>query len=200
MATPPLLIDALLCRQAGVVSRGQAMRAGLTGRQIDRLVARRRWRPVHPRVYLAAGHDLTDEARLRAAVLWAGDGAVPSGRAALWWHGLLAGALETITLRTPRRCPDPPVGVVAWPRVLGDGLVVPLRGLAVPVRPLALLDAAVETGAGGPALLRGHDLAELRAVAEHALSAKAAHRLLADVSCAPPGDRVEWQTSRNRYS
>ena len=63
MATSPLQVPALLRRQAGVVSRGQAMRAGLTGRQIDRLVARRRWRPVHPRVYLAADHELTDEVR-----------------------------------------------------------------------------------------------------------------------------------------
>ena len=74
----------------------------------------------------------------------------------------------------------------------------------MPVRPLALLDAAVETGPGGAALLlalRAHvGLAELRAVAGHAIGAAGAGRLLADVSCTPPQHRAEWQTSRNRYS
>jgi hypothetical protein len=203
VATPQLLISALLHRQAGVVSRTQALRCGLTSGQIDRLVARRRWRPVHPRVYRAADHGFTDEARVRAAVLWAGDGAVASGRAALWWHGLLPEAPETITLRVPRRCADPPTGVL-WRQITHcehhDEHVVTLRGLPVPVPALALLDAAVETGAGGAALLRGHDLAELRAVADHAVSPIAARRLLADVSCTPPGDRAEQQTYRNRYS
>jgi hypothetical protein len=199
MATPPLPISALLHRQAGVVSRTQALRAGLTGGQIDRLVARRRWRPVHPRVYREAEREVTDEARLRAAVLWAGDGAVPGGRAALWWHGLLPGAPETVTLRVPRRCPDPPPGVV-WRQIRHTDRVVTLRGLTVPVRALALLDAAVETGAGGAALLRGRDLAELWPVVEHALSPTAARRLLADVSSTPRTHRPEWETDRNRYS
>jgi hypothetical protein len=199
MATPPLPISALLHRQAGVVSRAQALQAGLTGAQIDRLVARRRWRPVHPRVYQDGDHGCTDEARLRAAVLWAGDGAVPAGRAALWWHGLLAGAPETITLRVPRRCPEPPAGVV-WRQIRHGEHVVAVRGLTVPVRALALLDAAVETGAGGAALLRGHDLAELRSVVEHTLSPTAARRLLAEVSCTPPPHRAEWWADRNRYS
>ena len=75
---PAPALVALLRRQAGVVSRAQAVRAGLTATHIDRLVARRRWVPLHPRVYRASKYRLTDEARLRAAVLWAGDGAVPA--------------------------------------------------------------------------------------------------------------------------
>jgi len=201
---PAPALVALLRRQAGVVSRAQAVRAGLTAIHIDRLVARRRWVPLHPRVYRASKYGLTDEARLRAAVLWAGDGAVPRGRAALWWHGLLPGAPQTITLTVPGRCPDPREGVYVCRRVLRDQDVITLRGLTVPVRPLALLDAAVETGPGGAALLialRAHaGLAELRAVAGHAIGAAGAGRLLADVSCTPPAHRAEWQTSRNRYS
>jgi hypothetical protein len=81
---------------------------------------------------------------------------------------------------------------------------VTLRGVAVPVRPLALLDAAVEAGAGGAALLRAVgsrvDLAELRAVAERASGAATACRLLTDVSCTPPPYLVECCASRNRYS
>jgi hypothetical protein len=197
-------IEILLRRQAGVVSRAQAVRAGVSALQIDRLVARRRWAPLHPRVYRASEYRLTDEARLRAAVLWAGDGAVPCGRAALWWHGLLPAAPETITLTVPGRCPDPRPGVDVCRRVLRNDDVITLRGLSVPVRPLALLDAAVEAGPGGAALLRAlraHvGLAELWAVAGHAIGAAGAGRLLADVSCTPLAHRGEWQTYRNRYS
>ena len=89
-------------------------------------------------------------------------------------------------------------------RVLRNPDVITLRGLTVPVRPLALLDAAVEAGPDGAALLRplrAHvGLAELRAVEEHAIGPASAGRLLADVSCTPPAHRAEWQTYRNRYS
>jgi hypothetical protein len=197
-------IEILLRRQAGVVCRAQAMRAGMSALQIDRLVARRRWVPLLPRVYRASEYRLTDEARLWAAVLWAGDGAVPCGRAALWWHGLLPAAPQTITLTVPGRCPDPRPGVDVCRRVLRNRDVTTLRGLTVPVRPLALLDAAVEAGPDGAALLqalRAHvGITELRAVAGHAIAAVSASRLLADVSCTPPAHRAEWQTYRNRYS
>ena len=196
---------ALLRRQAGVVSRAQAMRAGLTAIHIDRLVARRRWVPLHPRVYRASEYGLTDEARLRAAVLWAGDGAVPRGRAALWWHGLLPGAPETITLTVPGRCPDARPGVDVCRRVLRDHDVITLRGLTVPVRPLALLDAAVEAGPGrrraAPRAARARrprGTAGRRGARDRRRGG--AGRLLADVSCTPPAHRAEWQTSRNRYS
>ena len=179
-------VEAVLHRQAGVVSRAQALRAGTTAQQIDRLVARRRWVPVHPRVYLAATHGFTDEARVRAAVLWAGDGAVLGGLAAVWWHGVLPVLAATVTVTVPRRCPDPRPGVAVRRRVLRAGEVVALRGVAVPVRPLALLDAAVEAGAGGAALLRALrgdlDLVELQAVAERAVGRASAGRLLADAA------------------
>ena len=111
-------VERVLRRQAGVVSRAQARSAGTTAQQIDRLVARRRWVPVHPRVYLAATHGFTAEARVRAAVLWAGDGAVLGGLAAVWWHGLLPVLTATVTVTVPRRCPDPRPGVAVRRRVL----------------------------------------------------------------------------------
>jgi hypothetical protein len=74
----------------------------------------------------------------------------------------------------------------------------------VSVRPLALLDAAVEAGPTGAALLRALGtrvgLPELEAVVEHAVGRGAAARLIADVSCNPPTHRPEWETDRNRYS
>jgi hypothetical protein len=194
-------LSALLDRQAGVVGRGQALAAGLTPREIDRLLARRLWDPVHPRVYLAAGRPLTDEARVRAAALWAGDGAVVVGAAAVWWHGLWSGgpgvrAPATVGVALPRRCPAGRPGVSARRQHLPAAEVVTVRGLAVPVRPLALLDAAVEAGAGGPALLRralGGDVGlterQLRAVAASSAGTATAARLIAAVAptgTAPP--------------
>jgi hypothetical protein len=183
-------LDAVLERQAGVVSRAQAVAAGLDPREVDRLLARRRWRPLHPRVYLVAGHPLTDEARVRAAALWGGEGTVVVGAAAAWWHGLSPRAPATVGLAVPRRCPAPRPGVLARRRTLPAADVVVLRGLAVPVRPLALLDTAVETGTEGAALLRralGHDvdLGELRAVAARSAGTATAARLLADVTSTP---------------
>ena len=103
-------IEILLRRQAGVVSRAQAMRAGLTAVHIDRLVARRRWVPLLPRVYRASEYRHTDEVRLRAAVLWAGDGAMPGGRAALWWHGLLPVLPDDRRAHGARALPGPAAG------------------------------------------------------------------------------------------
>ena len=228
--TPHGRLAAVLDRQAGVVGRAQALAAGFGPREVDRLLARRLWRPVHPRVYLAAGRPLTDEARVRAAALWAGDGAVVVGAAALWWHGLTARAPDTVGVAVPRRCPAARPGVLARRHLLAAGDVVTLRGLAVPVRPLALLDAAVEAGAGGAALLRrvmGGDAGltehELRAVAARTAGTATAARLIAAVAStgrpigpstaptaarrpapivtsAPPARTREWWRSRNRYS
>jgi hypothetical protein len=187
-------VEGVLRRQAGVVSRAQALTAGATAREIDRLVARRRWVPVHPRVYLAATYGFTAEARVRAAVLWAGDGAVLGGLAAVWWHGLLPVLTATVTVTVPRRCPAPRPGVAVRRRLLRAGDVVALRGVAVPVRPLALLDAAVEAGAGGAALLRALrgdlDLVSLQAVAEQAVGRASAGRLLADAARRGDGDSL----------
>ena len=215
-STPHRQLAALLDRQAGVVGRAQALAAGLGPREVDRLLARRVWRPLHPRVYLAAGHPLTDEARVRAAALWAGDGAVVVGAAAVWWHGLGARAPATVAVAVPRRRPAARPGVTAQRHVLPPGDVVTLRGLAVPVRPLALLEAAVEAGSGGAALLRralGDDVGltegELRAVAASPAGSATAARLIAAVTgtggadivtSAPPPPAGEWLRSRNRYS
>lgn len=74
--------------------------------------------------------------------------------------------------------------MLARRRALPAGDVVTVRGLAVPVRPLALLDAAVDAGADGPALLHhalrtGVRVPQLRAVAASAAGTTTAARLLA---------------------
>jgi hypothetical protein len=57
---------------------------------------------VLPRVYLAAEHEFSVEAELRAAGLWGGPTATVSGLAAAWWQGLWAEPPDVIELTVPR--------------------------------------------------------------------------------------------------
>jgi very-short-patch-repair endonuclease len=147
-------IDDLLARQAGVISRDQAIAAGLSRDTVDHRLRLRRWRPVHPRVYLVNGHRADDEVKVRAAVLWAGDGAVLSGVAAAWWHGMAEHPPAAVGLTVARRRhPRSRSGVTVRRRELAPEDLVERRGLAVTARPLTVLEAAVELGAPGGELL-----------------------------------------------
>ncbi|MFR9801740.1 hypothetical protein ACL02T_05460 [Pseudonocardia sp. RS010] len=149
-------VAALLRRQAGVISRAQARAAGLSADAIDRKLAGRHWVPLHPRVYLDRSHRPTDEARVRAAVLWAGDGAVLSGLAAAWWHGVAPALAGEIAVTVPRRrSPRNRPGVTVRRRDLTDDDRASRHGVPVTAPPLAVLEAVVELGgAGGPFLDR----------------------------------------------
>lgn len=59
-------VERILGRQAGMISRAQALAEGMSSASISRRVARGLWVRVHPRVYFAADHALTAEARVRA--------------------------------------------------------------------------------------------------------------------------------------
>jgi hypothetical protein len=143
-----MALQLLLARQAGVISREQALRAGLDAASVDRMVRTRRWQPLHPRVYLVRGYPPDDAARARAAVLWAGGGAVLSGAAAAWWHGLLTEAPRTLAVTASTRRPARP-GVVVRCRPLDAVDRTERRGLPVTALGLTVLDAAAELG--GPA-------------------------------------------------
>lgn len=75
-------VEGVLRRQAGVISRRQAVAEGLSGSTVAARVAAGLWRALHPGVYLARTHELTSEASVRAAMLWAGAGAALGGPAA----------------------------------------------------------------------------------------------------------------------
>jgi hypothetical protein len=147
-----VVLDPLLARQAGVISREQALRAGVGAPTVDRLVRTRRWRPLHPRVYLVPGYGSGDEVRAWAAVLWAGEGAVLSGAAAAWWHGLLVDAPRTLGVTAPARRPARP-GVVVRCRRLDAVDRAEHRGLPVTAIGLTVLEAAAELGAAAGHLL-----------------------------------------------
>ncbi|MEQ3551580.1 hypothetical protein WIS52_13985 [Pseudonocardia nematodicida] len=150
-------LDRLIAAQAGVVTRAQAVAHGLSPDTVDRRLAARRWRPEHPCVYRDARHPATDGARVIAAVLWAGEGAVLTGAAAAWWWGLTGPgpAPDVVTVTVPRRrAPRSRPGVTVRRRGLPAADVVRHAGIAVAAPAFAALEAAVELGdAAGPALL-----------------------------------------------
>jgi very-short-patch-repair endonuclease len=147
-------IDSLLARQAGIISRRQALAAGLSRDAVDHRVRVRRWVPLHPQVYLVVGHRRDDEVAVRGATLWGGDGAVLSGEAAAWWQGLVERPPPRIRLVVPRRRnPRARPGTEIRRRDLAGCDVVEHRGLLVTARPLTVLDTAVDLGPAGSRFL-----------------------------------------------
>lgn len=143
-----------LRHQAGVISRAQALELGFSRHMVDRRIACGQWRPVHPSVYLVAGFRRSDEARLRAAALWAGPEGVVSGASAAWWHGMLDRLPDTVRIMMPpgtRR--SPPTGVVVRRRAVSVADLAVRLDVPVVAGPLAALQGAVELGPRGPRFL-----------------------------------------------
>ncbi len=140
MATPAFV--ELVARQCGVVSVAQAVAAGVPPRTVQRWAGT--WRRLHPGIYLVAGHRLTPEGRVRAALLWAGADAVLTGQAAAGWHGMTTLTSATIEATVPlRRKPRPQPGVQLRRRDLYPIDVCLVRGLRVAAPPFAALETAV---------------------------------------------------------
>ncbi len=157
-----MTLDNLLARQAGVISRDQALAAGLSRDTVDYRVKARRWQPLYPGVYLAAdrlahGADGPDaEVRVRAALLWAGEGAFLCGRAAAWWYGMVDEPPPAVRVSVGRRRRlrrRPGAEVIRRELAAQDRHLH--RGLAVTAPPLTVLESAVELGEDGPAFLDG---------------------------------------------
>ncbi|MGD9991193.1 DUF559 domain-containing protein [Pseudonocardia sp.] len=148
-------IDALLQLQAGVVGVAQAREYGFSPRTLQRRAAHGGWRRLHPGTYLAAGHRLTDEARVRAAALWAGDEATVSGPAAAHWHGMLPAAPHIVQVTVAAGAkPRPQPGLQLRRRDLGHSDRVGLRGVWVTEAALTVLETAVAVADGAAFLDR----------------------------------------------
>jgi very-short-patch-repair endonuclease len=98
------LVRAQLRAQGGVISRSQALAAGLSTRQIDYLLQRGEWMHRHPGVYHLSAVVPTPESSLRAAALWLGSTGTLTGLGAAWWWEM---------------SPDPPS---VWHFVTQDGV------------------------------------------------------------------------------
>jgi hypothetical protein len=147
-------VDEVLRRQAGVISREQAVAEGLSTSAIARRLATGQWQHVYSRVYLAADRELTDEARLRAIGLWAGDNATLSGVAAAYWHKLGPSTPSIVEVTVPKVMrPRTRAGLRVRQRVLQWQDRHKFNGLWVTSVPLTVLEAAVMLGKDGQALV-----------------------------------------------
>lgn len=147
-------VSGYLREQAGVISRSQALAAGLSASAIQRRVETRRWLVVHPQVFLSADRHFGDEARLRAAVLWGRDGAVAHGPAAAWWYGMLPRPPKRIGVTVPRdRHPNPRPGVELRRRDLHPQDLACHRGISLTGLALTVLETAVALGRDGSTFL-----------------------------------------------
>lgn len=165
-----VLIEELADSRDGVLTLDEALRGGLTPRQVQHRVRTGQWIRLHPGVYLVGRRDPDQWASTRAAVAWAGSGAVASGLTAAWWWQLRDWAPAAAEVTVPRtRSRRGPAGVVLRRRNLDPVDLVVLRGLPVTALPLTVLDAAAALGndSGRPlvdrALQRRVSFAELHA-------------------------------------
>ena len=134
----------LLLRQAGVLSRAQALGCGISRRQIDRLVADGTWLRVRPGVYRLHAVVPSPEASLRAASLWLGPAAVLTGAGAAWWWECLpeAPAHWSFSVTSTARPPRGP-GLTVRRTFVDPVDRTARREIPVLTRPLAVLQAAV---------------------------------------------------------
>jgi hypothetical protein len=94
---------ALAGEQAGVIARRQLLALGLTPAQARAAVEAGRWQRLLPGAYLTHTGPAPEPARLWAAVLAAGAGAVVGPPGTLWLKGLLPDLPPTIEVWVPHR-------------------------------------------------------------------------------------------------
>src|SRR6266540_4730391 len=96
-------------RQHAIISRAQALLAGLTRTDIDYLLRSEQWSSPAPRVYALAGAPLDHRSYFMAAAL--SSGGVVSHRSAAYLHGLIdrPPRLPEITIGTSRRYRGPAI-------------------------------------------------------------------------------------------
>jgi hypothetical protein len=111
----PRRLDELARNQAGVVSRKQALDCGVSVGQINARIKFGRWRPVHRAVYSTHGGPLTRNARLWAAVLYAGRSARLSHETAAEVLGLTDRPAPRIQISVdPERRVAPAAGLITY--------------------------------------------------------------------------------------
>jgi hypothetical protein len=105
----PAKLSILVRNQIGVVTRPQALEAGLTRSAVQTKVASARWQTIYPGVYATFTGPLTRQAELWAAVLYAGQGAYLSHETAAEISRLTdkPSALISVTIPQERKVKAP---------------------------------------------------------------------------------------------
>ena len=191
-------------RQNGLITRQQAIHAGITADALRGLRARGEWTTVLPQVYRVVESHPTPESRLRAVSLWAGHPACVSGIAAAYWWGLVTVPPHPVEITIPRtRRLRPRPQAVIKRRFLPPEDRAVLRDVAVTGLPLTALHAAVALGSAGPqmldrALQTRVRFAEVRAAHYRNLGCHGSHD--AGLLLIAAGDRAAAQSERRFIS
>jgi hypothetical protein len=128
--------------QCGVISRKQALRAGLTADKIKFRVRSGRWQCVYPGVYLTFTGKPGRPALVWAALLYAGRGAVLSHETAAELHGLTDKKADVVHVSVPHDRHVVPIAGARFHRsARGPGIMFPAR-TSVEDTVLDLVDAA----------------------------------------------------------
>ena len=154
MKPASLLAQRHFVRQYGVITRMQALKAGMTGDQVTRAVASGSWTRVHAGVYRLAGYPPSPQSVLLAACL--ATGGVASHQSAAWLWGLLPTPPEVPSVSVePSRSGHRPGVVVHRVDDLRPSRQPRLQGIPCtnPVRTVSDLAAMV----GGPRLREAID-------------------------------------------
>lgn len=159
----------LLRRQNGLITREQAVQAGMSSRRVTLAVQRQEWERLLPRVFHDLTHPLSPLATIRAVHLWAGPESVIGSRAAGYLWKQVPDPPTTIeVVIDPRRHLRPRPGIRVVRRRLDPSSVTSYDGIAVLRPPAALIGTLLETTKDRAGLLdrqlQGHhDLRELTA-------------------------------------
>lgn len=142
-----------------MITLAQFVACGLSPDTAWRRVRSGAWTRLYPGVFLAGGHRLTGEARVRAAALHSGalrtgDGPLVGSASAAFWHGMLRDPGEVAEIVVPPAAGlRSRTGLRVRRRIVDAADRVVVRGVAVVAPPRAALDTAVAMTTGGPAFL-----------------------------------------------
>lgn len=144
-------LETIARRQAGVLSRDQARRF-LTEEAIRHRLTSRRWRRIHPGVYLTSSGQADWRARAHAALLHCGPGAALSLGSAAYLLGLSEKAPAVLNVVIPNGRKVAAVPGVRIRRSRADETVI-RRGLRVTAPARTVLDLADQRGLGAEAAI-----------------------------------------------
>lgn len=127
-----------------MLSLAQAVEHGVSASAVQRRAREGSWERLHPGIYLVGGHRYTDEVRVRAAWLWAGEQSCVTGPAAAFWHGMRPSLPLVIDVTVPAgQKPRPQPGIRIQRRDLHIRDLVSTRDVLVTEKPLTALETAV---------------------------------------------------------
>ena len=133
----------VLAQQEGLITRKQALDAGMSATTVGRRLQTKEWQVVFPGVYRHIAASVSDVLMVRAARLWLGPSAVLSGSWAAWWHELRAEPDGPVSITVPAaESYRKHLHLRLRRRDLSPKDVVVVRGVAVTSKSLTALENA----------------------------------------------------------